>query len=290
MEGTKQVGLLPDVDRNKYFHVMRKALVSIILLAFALTMVFPLLFMVSSSFKSNAEVFEKPFEFFPEKPYLENYIKIFHNEYYFRWYLNSILVVVMTVVARTFLVTLAAYAFSRLRFRGRDIIFLGLLATMMIPYDTTIVARFLMYKYIGIIDTLWAIFLPATFDVYFIFMMRQFLRGIPFELSEAAYIDGCSHFRIYYRIILPLAVPALLTMALFTFIWVWNDFVNPYVFISSIDRQLVTVGLQYFQGRAGANYALQMAGGTFGVLFPLLIFIFSQKSFVQGIATSGLKG
>jgi multiple sugar transport system permease protein len=284
------MGLLSDVGEVTVSRFFKKLLISILLLALGMTMVFPLLFMLSSSFKSNAEVFTNPLAFFPQKLYLENYNRIFHHEYYFRWYLNSVIVVVMTVLLRGFLVSLAAYAFARLRFRGREIIFLGLLATMMIPYDTTIVARFLMYKYLGIIDTLWAIILPASFDVFFIFMMRQFFKGIPAELSEAALLDGCSHFRIFLRIIMPLAVPAVLTMTLFTLIWVWNDFVNPYVFISSIRSETVTVGLQYFQGRAGANYALQMAGATFGVLFPLMLFVFNQKYFVQGIATSGLKG
>jgi multiple sugar transport system permease protein len=284
------MGLLPDVNGVRIRRFVSKLIVSILLLALGVTMVFPLLFMLSSSFKPSAEVFEAPLAFFPRHLYLQNYGKIFHNEYYFRWYLNSAIVVASTVLLRGFLVSLAAYAFARLRFRGREVIFLCLLGTMMIPYDTTIVARFLMYKYLGIIDTLWAIIFPASFDVFFIFMMRQFLKGIPQELSEAAVLDGCSHFRIFLRIVMPLAIPALLTMALFTLIWVWNDFVNPYVFISTIQRETVTVGLQYFQGRAGANYALQMAGATFGVLFPLVLFIFNQKYFVQGIATSGLKG
>jgi len=270
--------------------VLPKVLVSAALLAVALSMVSPLLFMLSSSFKSSAEVFSAPLQLVPSRPYLGNYATILHHEYYFRWYLNSVIVVAMSVLLRGFFVSLAAYAFARLRFRGREVMFLALLGTMMIPYDTTIVARFLMYKYLGIIDTLWAIILPAAFDVFFIFMMRQFFKGIPFELSEAALLDGCSHFRIFVRIVMPLAVPALLTMTLFTLIWVWNDFVNPYVFISSIRSETVTVGLQYFQGRAGANYALQMAGATFGVLLPLVLFVFNQRYFVQGIATSGLKG
>jgi multiple sugar transport system permease protein len=284
------MGLLSNVNEARVRRFSSKLLVSVLLLALGMTMVFPLLFMLSSSFKSNAEVFAAPLAFFPHRLYLQNYVTIIQHEYYFRWYFNSVIVVLMTVLLRGFLVSLAAYAFARLRFRGREIIFVGLLATMMIPYDTTIVARFLLYKYLGITDTLWAIILPASFDVFFIFMMRQFLKGIPLELSEAAVLDGCSHFRIFLRIIMPLAVPALLTMTLFTLIWVWNDFVNPYVFISSIQRETVTVGLQYFQGRAGANYALQMAGATFGVLFPLILFVFNQKYFVQGIATSGLKG
>jgi len=121
-------------------------------------------------------------------------------------------------------------------------------------------------------------------------MLRQFFMTIPRELSEAAYLDGYGHFRIYWRIVLPLAKPALVTMALFTFIWIWNDYANPFVFINSMKKQLITTGLQFFQSREGANYALQMAGATFAVIPTVILFAFTQRYFVQGIATSGIKG
>jgi multiple sugar transport system permease protein len=164
------------------------------------------------------------------------------------------------------------------------------MSTMMITPEATIVPRYLLYKVMGLVDTQWAIIIPAVFDVFFLFMLRQFFMTIPKELSEAALLDGYGHFRIYYRIILPLSKPALVTMALFTFIWLWNDYINPFVFINTMKRQLITTGLQFFQSREGANYALQMAGATFAVVPTVFLFTFTQRYFVQGITTSGLKG
>jgi multiple sugar transport system permease protein len=206
------------------------------------------------------------------------------------WYWNSIRITLITMPLRGFLVSLAAYAFARMRFRGKNALFLLFMATMMITPEATIIPRYLMYKGMGLVDTQWAIVVPAVFDVFFLFMLRQFFMTIPRELSEAAFIDGTGHFWVYSRIVLPLSKPALVTMVLFTFIWMWNDYVNPFVFINSMEKQMITTGLQFFQAREGANYALQMAGATFAVIPTVILFTFTQKYFVQGIATSGIKG
>nr|WP_244209219.1 carbohydrate ABC transporter permease [Paenibacillus ferrarius] len=185
---------------------------------------------------------------------------------------------------------MAAYAFARLNFKGRNILLLISLSTLAIPPDTTIVARFLIYKYMHLINTHWALIIPAVFDVFFLFLLRQFFMGIPKELTEAAIIDGCSHYRVYFRIILPLAVPALMTMIVFSFVYIWNDYATPFIFISSEKKQMVTVGLQYFSTQYGSNYSLQMAGAAFVILLPILLFVFAQKFFVEGITSSGIKG
>ncbi|MDQ0914879.1 carbohydrate ABC transporter permease [Paenibacillus sp. V4I5] len=140
------------------------------------------------------------------------------------------------------------------------------------------------------LNTHWALIIPAVFDVFFLFLLRQFFMGVPKEITEAAIIDGCSHYRVYYRIILPLAIPALMTMVIFYFVYIWNDFAGPFIFISSQKLQLVTVGLQYFTSVAGANYSLQMAGASIVVLLPIILFTFAQKYFIEGIASSGVKG
>jgi ABC-type glycerol-3-phosphate transport system permease component len=160
-----------------------------------------------------------------------------------RYYLNSIVVTVAVTVLRILISSLAAYAFARLRFRGKNLLFLLFMATMMITPEATLVPRYLLYKSIRLIDSQWAIIVPAVFDVFFLFMLRQFFMTIPRELSEAAYLDGYGHLRIWWRIVLPLAKPALVTMALFTFIWIWNDYANPFVFINSMKKQLITTGL-----------------------------------------------
>ncbi|GHI00043.1 carbohydrate ABC transporter permease [Neobacillus kokaensis] len=270
--------------------LLKKVSFNAFMIMIGLLMVVPFIFMISASFKAPADVFVNPMQIIPDKIFTLNYKTIFNHEFYFQWYWNSIQVVVLTVLFRGIFVTMAAYAFARLNFRGKNILFLLLLCSMMIPPDTTIVSRFLLYGYLGLNNTQWAIILPATFDVFFIFLLRQFFMSIPKDLTEAAIIDGASHIRIFFKIMLPLSVPVLITMALFTFIWTWNDFVNPFIFISDIEKQLVTVGLEYFQLEAGQNYALQMAGSCLIVLIPMILFGFLQKYFIEGITMSGVKG
>ena len=265
-------------------------LLSLLVFAAGIFMITPFLFMLSSSFKPNGLVFVEPLRLIPKTLFLDNYRRIFTDPLYPLWYWNSLRIVLITIPLRGLIVSLAAYAFARLAFRGKSVLFLLFMATMMITSEATIIPRYLMYKAIGLIDSQWAIIIPATADVFFLFMLRQFFMTIPKELSEAAFIDGYGHLRIYWRIILPLSKPALITMVLFTFIWIWNDYVNPLVFINSMKKQLITTGLQFFQAREGANYALQMAGATFAVIPTIILFTFTQKYFVQGIATSGIKG
>ncbi len=265
-------------------------IVSVLVLVVGVAMIAPFVFMISASFKPNGLVFVDALRIIPRTLFLNNYQRVLGDSLYGLWYWNSVRVVLITIPLRGFVVSVAAYAFARLRFPAKEVIFLLFMATMMITPEATIVPRFLMYKAMGMVDTQWAIIVPALFDVLFLFMLRQFFMTIPFELSEAALMDGYGHFRIYYRIILPLSKPALITMVLFTFIWMWNDFVNPFVFINSMRNQLITTGLQYFQAREGANYAMQMAGATIAVIPTVVLFTFTQRYFVQGVATSGIKG
>jgi len=265
-------------------------LLSLLVFAVGIFMITPFLFMLSSSFKPNGLVFVEPLRLIPKTLFLDNYQRIFADPLYPLWYWNSVRIVLIIIPLRGLIVSLAAYAFARLAFRGKSVLFMLFMATMMITSEATIIPRYLMYKAIGLIDSQWAIIIPAAVDVFFLFMLRQFFMTIPKELSEAAFIDGYGHLRIYWRIILPLSKPALITMVLFTFIWIWNDYVNPLVFINSMKKQLITTGLQFFQAREGANYALQMAGATFAVIPTIILFTFTQKYFVQGIATSGIKG
>ena len=267
-----------------------QAALSLLVFVLGLLMITPFLFMLSASFKHPGLVFVEPLRLVPRVVFLGNFQRLFSDRLYPLWYWNSVRVVLITIPLRGLVVSLAAYAFARLRFRGKNAMFLLFMATMMITPEATLVPRYLMYKAFGLIDSQWAIIVPAVFDVFFLFMLRQFFMTIPHELSEAAFIDGYGHLRIYWRIILPLSMPALTTMVLFTFIWIWNDYANPFVFINAMKKQLITTGLQFFQSREGANYALQMAGATFAVIPTVILFTLTQKYFVQGIATSGIKG
>ncbi len=280
----------PHLSTRRVRETLATAVLSVLVFAAAVLMIMPFAFMLSSSFKPNGLVFVEPLRLIPKTLFLDNYRRILSDPLYPLWYWNSVRIVLITIPLRGLLVTLAAYAFARLSFRGKTFLFLLFMATMMITQEATIVPRYLMYKSIGLIDSQWAIIAPAVVDVFFLFMLRQFFMTIPRELSEAALIDGYGHLRIWWRIVLPLSKPALITMVLFTFIWIWNDYVNPLVFINSMKKQLITTGLQFFQAREGANYALQMAGATFAVVPTVILFTFTQKYFVQGIATSGIKG
>jgi multiple sugar transport system permease protein len=269
----------------------KKIALTVILLLIGIVNIFPFLFMISSSFKPLGKMFENPLRLIPETLYLQNYIDIFSKENDFLlWYKNTLSVEAVTLVLKTFIVTLTAYAFARLRFRGRDVIFLFLLSALMIPFDATLVQKYIIFKALHLTDTMWVLVVSYTFDVYFLFLMRQFFITIPFELSESAIIDGCSHFKVFYKVILPLAKPGLITMILFTFVGIWNDFTAPFIFISDIKKQMLSVGIQMFQIRKITNYALQMAGATLGLVPIIFVFLLSQKYYIQGIVTSGLKG
>lgn len=266
-------------------------LLTVLAVSLALCCIFPFLFMVSSSFKPQGQVFEYPIRLIPARPILENYRELFSEDQPFvRWYGNTILMAALTLLIKTFIVCITAYAFAKLEFKGKNIIFLIFLSSMMIPGDVTLVQRYVVYKQLRLTNTMWSLILPASFDMYFVFMIRQFFMGIPHSLTEVAIIDGCSHFKIFYKIMIPLAKPAILTMVLFSFVWQWNDYTDPYIFITDTSRQMLTVGLTMFQISQVTNYAVQMAGATLALLPIIVIYLFLQKYFIEGIATSGIKG
>jgi multiple sugar transport system permease protein len=291
MEGAETMGaLLSSRARPSPRPRLAKLGITALMLAIALAMVLPFVLMISASFKYSAEAFEDPLRLIPKRINWNNYGEIFRHKYYFRWFLNSGLTAMAIILLKTTVVSMVAYAFAKLHFRGRDTLFVILMSAMMITPDSTIVARYLQYSYMGLINSLWVLILPALFGVYFVFLLRQFFMGIPNELSEAALMDGASHLGIYSRIIIPLSKPALLTMVLFSFIWSWNDYINPFVFITPVTTQVLTVGLQSFQTEYSVDTSLQMAGVCISLLPVLLIFILVQDYFVEGIASTGIKG
>lgn len=268
----------------------KKVILTIFILFIAIMTIMPFVFMISSAFKYDSQMFTNPLQLIPSNPTFKNFRHLFEHDMFYRWYLNTIWVVFIIIGLRFVLVTTAAYAFARLEFKGRDAIFFFLLTTMMITPDTTVVPRYLLFKYLGLMDSMWAIIASQLFDVFFVFLVRQFFLTLPKDISEAAIIDGCSHFKVYYKIVLPLVKPALVTMVLFSFIWSWNDFISPYVFITSRHKQLLSVGLQYFQGEIGPKVTLQMAAASLAVIPCVIMFACTQKYFVRGIVGSGLKG
>jgi multiple sugar transport system permease protein len=269
-----------------------KWILTVVMLILGLLSIYPFIFMISSSFKVSGDVLLKPFQIIPDPFTLKNITGLFNNEYYNfpLWYLNTIVTTAITLLLKIVLISYTAYGFSKIQFKGRDAIFLVLLAAMMIPSDIMIIPRYIIFKKIHILNTMWSIILPSLVDVYFVFLLRQSFIGIPESISEAAKIDGCNHFRIYAQIIVPLAKPAITTMMLFSFVWVWNDYMSPYLYISDIKKQMLSVGIKLFSAGQVQDYGAQMAAATLVLLPIIIVFLFCQRYFVESSTSSGVKG
>lgn len=264
---------------------------SAVALFFGLFMVLPLVWMVSASLKSEAEVFMYPIRWIPEIIRFDSYREVWAGMYPFSvFYLNSLKVTGISVTGLMVTSSMAAYSFAKLRYPGRDKIFIAYLATMMIPPQVMLVPRFILFQRIGILNTHWALILPGIFIIFGVFLLRQFFIGIPNELSESALMDGASHFTIYSKIILPLAKPALISLLIVSFVWRWNDYEEPLIFLNSVDLFTIPVGMTLFIDEFETRYSLMMAASVSAVIPVLTVFLIGQKFFVRGVVTSGLKG
>lgn len=269
-----------------------KWVLTIFLLVVGIISIYPFIFMLSSTFKPSGDVLSTPFQIIPKNFTLMNFDTIFNHPYFsfLRWYGNTVVMTALVLVLKYVVVTLTAYGFSKIKFPGRDAIFLVLLGALMIPSDIMILPRYMIFKNLGILNTMWALILPSAVDVYFVFLLRQAFIAIPDSLSEAAKIDGCNHLTIYWKIIMPLARASTSTMLLFSFVWSWNDYMGPYLYITDINKQMLSVGLKMFSTGAAQDYGAQMAGATL-VLVPVIIaFFLCQKYFVEGVTSGAVKG
>lgn len=253
-------------------------------------MLMPFIWMLSTSLKSAGAVFEYPPTFIPDPIRWDNYRRIFEVLPFARFFLNSLLVASAVTVIHLSSSAMAAYAFARLRFPGRDALFLGYLATLMIPAQVVIIPNFILLRYLGWIDTYQALILPAAFNAFGTFLLRQYFLTIPGELEDAAVVDGASHFQIFTRVILPLSGPALSALAIFTFLFNWNAFLYPLVVTNSVHMSTLTVGLNTLQGQYNTAWTLLMAGSVIALLPVLLVFIFAQRYFIKGITLTGIGG
>ncbi len=267
-----------------------KILATIIVAIFAVSCLFPFLWMLSTSFKFEIDVMEFPIRLIPKNWNFTNYSKVLFNSKFPIYYLNSIKVAFFSVFGQLIITTLAAYAFGRLRFRGKELLYSLYLATMIIPAQVIILPKYLYFSKLGLTNTHLALILPGLFSVFGVMLMRGAFEQIPFEITEAAYIDGASHLRIFYQLILPLAKPTIMTLLLIAFTWSWNDYLNPLVFLSKDEQLTITVGLQKFSDETSISYALIMAGASLALLPIITIFISAQKYFISSFASSGIKG
>jgi len=257
----------------------------------AFFMILPFLWMLSTSLKAPGDVFIFPPEWIPDPILWSNYAKSWTLKPMGSAYLNSIKISTLTTVGTLFTSSLAAFAFAKLHFRGRHLLFLILLATLMIPVQVTLIPLFILFKWINWIDTHWPLIVPATLtNAYGVFLLRQFFMSLPSELGDASEIDGCNPFQIYWYIYLPLSVPALVTLGIFAFLFHWNEFLLPLIYLNSLQKFTIPLMLATFQGAYTTDWELLMAAATLALVPVIVVYIFGQRYFVQGIALSGLKG
>lgn len=253
---------------------------------------FPLFWMATTSLKTMEQAYAFPPRWIPSPIMWENYTRLFTELPFFIFSVNSVLIAVLNTVGVVFTSALCAFGFARLRARGRDFLFIVLLSTIMLPYQVILVPTFILFKQLGWIDTFLPLVVPAYFGggAFNIFLLRQFFMTIPFELDEAAIIDGASWFTIFLRIMLPLSKPALATVAVLNFVSVWTDFFGPLIYLNSLEKMTLAVGLAFLRGQHTALLTLMMAGSMYSTVPMLIIFFLAQRYFVEGIQLSGLKG
>jgi multiple sugar transport system permease protein len=273
-------------------HRIRWIIVSIVMWSIALLFFMPFVWMVVSSLKRDIDVFRLPIRWIPDPLSWASYEKIWTGPYPLTRYIgNSLIVAVVRVVGEVVTASLAAYAFTRMQFRGRNTLFVIYLATMIIPHQMLLVPRFILYRELHIYDTLWALILPGIFTVFGTFLLRQFFITIPQDFSDAARLDGASEFQIYRQIIMPLARPAIASLAILAFIWSWNDYETPLVMLTTESRFTIPLGLtRYMDDGGGMSPSLAMAGAVSSIIPVMVIFLVLQRQFIAALARTGIKG
>ena len=268
----------------------RKLLIHIILLLGLGITIFPFFWMVLTSFKTTGEAMQIPPTIFPKKFITVAYSQIVSSLPFARIYLNTILSTVITVLAQLVFCAMAGYAFARIKFPFKNTIFILLLSVLMVPGQTFLIPQYLIIQKMGLLDTIPALFIPNLFSAFGTFLMRQFFLSLPEELEEAAIIDGCSRYQIFWRIMLPLVKPGLVTLSIFTFKFAWNDFMWPLIVNTSPKNMILGPALSTLQGQYTSQYPMQMAGAVLAVIPVIAVFFIFQKQFIEGVAQSGIKG
>lgn len=267
------------------------ALKHTILILGAFTMVAPFIWMMLSSLMTNAEMFYFPPKWLPSEPMWQNYVETVNTMPFLLFTWNTTFIAVTGTFGMLLVSSVAAYAFARMRFPGRTVVFSVLMACMMIPGQVTMIPTFLIMRKLGWVNTFLPLIVPMFFgSAYCIFMMRQFYATIPLELEDSAKIDGCGRLRIIFQILVPLSKPALATLGVFTFMGKWNDLLGPVIYLNDYNKMTLPVGLAMFKGQYLTKYNLLMCGAVITILPILVIYLFTQRYFTQGIVMTGLKG
>jgi multiple sugar transport system permease protein len=260
-----------------------------ILLATCFTMLAPFLWMITTSLKTQQEVYEYPPKFLPKDFIYQNYITALTAVPFFRFLFNSVFVAVIVTFIQLICCAMGAYAFARLKFRGKNKIFVGYIATMMIPFQITLTPLFVVFSKLNMIDTYFALIIPGIFSAYGTFLFRQFFISVPKDLEDSVKIDGGGYWLCFTKIIAPLSKPAFATLGTFTFLGNWNNFLWPLLVTNTVNMKTLPVGLAFFVGRYTVYWNLLMAAATFAMAPMLIVYLFAQKYFVAGITLTGMK-
>ncbi|MGN0160437.1 MAG: carbohydrate ABC transporter permease [Lachnospiraceae bacterium] len=279
-------------ERSKRGHaITQKIILYAILIIIAVLMVIPFLWMLSASVKADREVFQmNPFVWIPKNPRWSNYSEIWTKIPMLTFVKNTVFLTIVVTLLQLLTSSFAAYAFARLEFKGKNGLFLAYIATIAMPWQVYMVPQFLMMRKFGLNDKLLAIICLQAFSAFGVFMMKQFYEGIPMELNEAARIDGMNEYQIYSHIMLPLSAPALSTLTIFTFVNTWNDYLGPLIYLKSVEKKTIQLGLKMFISQYSSDYGLIMAGSVLSLIPVIIVFLVLQKYFVEGVASTGLKG
>lgn len=267
-----------------------KSFTTVVMAMLSIIMVLPFVWMLSSSFKPDNQIFTFPIRWIPEQITLNNYARVWKSDVPFSiFFLNSTKITVLSVIGDVVTSALAAYAFAKIRFRGREAIFLIYLSTLAFPGQMMLIPRFVLYKILGLYNTHAALILPGIFTAFGTFMLRQFFLSIPEDLSSAAKIDGAGHFRIFLRVVVPLSVSAFSALIIFMFVSSWNEYEAPLVYLRSKELATIPLGLNFFRDENSSSYGAILAASVSSLLPIFAVFLAFQKQFVAGIAATGIK-
>jgi multiple sugar transport system permease protein len=266
----------------------RRVLIWTLVALGGVVMVMPFAFMMSTSLKSRSELYD--LRLFPLQPTLENYAYLFRESRFVRWFLNSFAIASISTVSVLFFDSLAGYVLCKYRFKGRQLVFVAILSTLMIPTEMLVIPWYVMSKNLGWLNTYWGIMFPGMITGFGVFLMKQFFETVPDALIDAARIDGLSEFRIFWEVALPLVTPALSALAIFTFLGSWTAFLWPLIVTNSADNYTVPVGLASFSGEFTTEWNMIMTGAAVATIPTLVVFILLQKYIIRGVILSGVKG
>ncbi len=284
------VSAVKDHASQKRRNAIMRFFIYFFLIVITAFMLLPFLWRRSSSFRESKDVFGFPIQWIPENPRWQNYVDIWTEIPLLTFIKNTAKITIVVTLLQLFTSSFAAYAFAKMQFKGKNILFLGYIATIAVPWQAYMVPQFMMMSSWGLNNTHLAIVCLQAFSAFGVFLMKQFYEGVPSELCEAARIDGLSEYGIWWHIMLPLSLPALSTLTIFTFVNTWNDFLGPLIYLTRTELKTIQIGLRMFISQYSAEYGLIMAASVVVLIPVLIVFLALQKYFVQGVASTGIKG